>query len=150
MPDLKVSKISNGTVIDHIPPGRGLDVIKILRMERGFDNTLSLLMNVESSRLEKKDIVKAEDKELTKEEVDSVSVIAPSATINIIEDYGVVEKKRLRLPDKVEGVVDCPNPHCVTNTGEPVEALFEVVNQNPVELKCSYCERKFKALELEI
>lgn len=150
MPELRVSKIANGSVIDHIPAGMGIEVLRILNIDESFDKTLSLAMNVGSSRMGKKDIVKAEGRELVEEEVESVSVIAPSATLNIIKDYDVVEKRRLELPDRIEGVIDCPNPQCVTNTEEPVRALFDVLGEDPVELKCGYCEREFTTSDLEI
>ncbi len=150
MPDLKVSKIPNGSVIDHIPVGRGLKILNLLRMNGDFDKTASLLMNVESSKMDKKDILKVEDRELEEGEVKSVSVLAPGATLNIIDDYKVVEKKRLDLPEKIESVLECPNPHCVTNTDEPLNASFEVTERKPVALQCKYCERKFTSSDLDI
>lgn len=150
MPELKVSKISQGTVIDHIPSGKGLDILSLLGLNGDSDKTVSLLMNVQSSKMEKKDIVKVEGKEMEKAEIKSVAVLAPEATVNIIEDYEVLEKKRLELPDRIQGALDCPNPQCVTNTDEPLGASFVVREKEPVTLQCKYCERKFTSSDLDI
>ncbi|HRW82909.1 MAG TPA: aspartate carbamoyltransferase regulatory subunit, partial [Methanothrix sp.] len=79
---LRVTPIGNGTVIDHIPAGQALNVLKILGIDRTTEATISVLMNVTSKRSGKKDIVKVEDRELEEEEVNKISLIAPGATIN--------------------------------------------------------------------
>lgn len=150
MPELKVSKIQEGTVIDHIPSGKGLDILSLLGLNGDSQRTVSLLMNVDSSKMGQKDIVKVEGKKLEEREVKSVAVLAPGATVNIIEGYEVLEKKRLGLPDKIEGVLSCPNPQCVTNTDEPLEASFNVREKDPVLLQCEYCERKFGSSDINI
>lgn len=138
---LRVSKIKAGTVIDHIPPGRALTVLKILNIDQGTDATLSVLMNVPSKTFGKKDIVKVEGRELKEEEINKIALTAPDATINVIRDYGVAEKRKVRLPKMVEGVIKCSNPACITNASEPVAPKFEVVGKTPVSLRCTYCER---------
>jgi len=150
MPELKVSKISNGTVVDHIPGGKGLDILRLLGLNAVSEKTVSLVMNVTSSKMVKKDIVKIEGRRLEDKEVKSVSVIAPEATVNIIEDYEVTEKQRLDLPERIDGVLECPNPHCVTNTDEPLQASFVIDERNPVVLRCEYCERKFTSSDLDV
>ncbi|MFP4117203.1 MAG: aspartate carbamoyltransferase regulatory subunit [Candidatus Aenigmatarchaeota archaeon] len=150
MPDLKVSKISDGTVIDHIPAGRGLDILSLLGLNGDSEKTVSLLMNVKSSKMKRKDIVKVEGRKLKEREVKSVAILAPEATVNIIEDYEVLEKDRLDLPQNIQGFLSCPNPQCVTNTDEPLKAAFKVREREPVLLQCEYCERKFTSFELDI
>lgn len=139
--ELRVSKIEAGTVIDHIPPGRALTVLEILGIDQETSETVSVLMNVPSGRYGEKDIVKIEGRELREDEVNKIGLVAPNATINVIEDYKVVEKRVVELPDVIEGVVDCSNPACITNTSEPATPEFWVVNKNPIRLRCSYCER---------
>ncbi|KXA94943.1 aspartate carbamoyltransferase [candidate division MSBL1 archaeon SCGC-AAA259I09] len=139
--ELRVSKIEAGTVIDHIPPGRALTVLEILGIDQETSETVSVLMNVPSGRYGEKDIVKIEGRELREDEVNKIGLVAPNATINVIEDYKVVEKRVVELPDVIEGVVDCSNPACITNTSEPATPKFWVVNKNPIRLRCSYCER---------
>jgi aspartate carbamoyltransferase regulatory subunit len=98
-------------------------------------------MNVESKKLGKKDIVKVEDRELKEEEVNRIAMIAPAATINIIRDYKVVEKRHVDLPDEIVGVVRCQNPSCISNTSEPIKSRMLVKAKNPVLLRCIYCEQ---------
>ena len=136
---LRVSKIRNGTVIDHITSGHALDVVKILGITGKKGNVVTIAMNVPSKRLGKKDIVKIEGRELKAEEVDKIALIAPYATINIIRDYKVVEKKRVQLPDIIKNIVKCANPACVSNSREPVQPTFYVESKEPLYLKCHYC-----------
>lgn len=139
--ELRVKPIRNGTVIDHIAGGQALNVLKILGISGTTDATVSVVMNVESGKLGKKDIVKVEDRELKEEEVNRIALIAPAATINIIRDYEVVEKRLVDLPDEIVGVVRCQNPSCISNTSEPIKSRMLVKAKNPVLLRCIYCEQ---------
>ncbi|KUK45562.1 MAG: aspartate carbamoyltransferase regulatory subunit [Methanothrix sp.] len=139
--ELRVTPIGNGTVIDHIPAGQALNVLKILGIDRTTEATISVLMNVSSLRSGKKDIVKVEDRELKEEEVNKISLIAPGATINIIRNRRVVEKYTVDMPDLIVGVLRCPNPSCISNTNEPIKSQLLVKSKNPVVLRCVYCEQ---------
>ncbi len=138
--ELRVKPIKNGTVIDHIAGGQALNVLKILGISGTTDATVSVVMNVESKKLGKKDIVKVEDRELKEEEVNRIALIAPAATINIIRDYAVIEKHIVDLSDEIVGVVRCQNPSCISNTSEPIKSRMIVKAKNPVLLRCVYCE----------
>lgn len=138
---LKVKTINNGTVIDHIAGGQALNVLKILGISGTTDATLSVVMNVVSRKLGRKDIVKVEDRELLEEEVNRIALIAPAASINIIRNYKVIEKRMVDLPDEIVGVVRCQNPNCISNTMEPIESRMLVKAKNPVLLRCLYCEQ---------
>jgi len=134
---LRVSKIPEGTVIDHITGGQAMHVLSILGIEGGDGDTVSIVMNAPSDRLGTKDIVKVEDRELSQAELDVLSLIAPAATINIIREFEVVEKHRVNRPDEVVGVLSCPNPNCITTEDEPVESRFDVLEDG---VRCQYCE----------
>ncbi|WP_142856996.1 aspartate carbamoyltransferase regulatory subunit [Salinigranum halophilum] len=134
--ELRVSKIRNGTVIDHVAAGQALNVLTILGIDGTSGESVSVGMNVPSGRLGRKDIVKVEDRELSPSEVDVLSLIAPEATINIVRDYEVVEKNRVERPERVVGVLSCPNHNCITNGNEPVASKFTVVSDG---LRCEYC-----------
>jgi aspartate carbamoyltransferase regulatory subunit len=134
-PQLRVSKIRNGTVIDHVTAGQALNVLAILGIDGSGGESVSIGMNVPSGELGRKDVVKVEDRELSSSEVDVLSLIAPEATINIIRDYEVVEKNRADRPETVIGVLECPNRNCITNAGEPVASRF-VVDDG---VRCDYC-----------
>ena len=143
-----VRKIENGSVIDHIAAGRGLKVINILNINP--DETAVLLVNVPSKKFGRKDIVKIENKELTLSEVNKISLIAPNATLNVIENGEVREKKKVVLPDILENIVKCPNTNCITNSNEPIKTKFIVENKEPIKLRCWYCERIFNSEEVII
>ncbi|HEX2021558.1 MAG TPA: aspartate carbamoyltransferase regulatory subunit [Candidatus Thermoplasmatota archaeon] len=141
MKELKVQPIRNGTVIDHIAAGRAVSVLRILGLPRGgWTSTITAAMNVGSAR-GRKDILKIEDRELDPAEVNKISLIAPNATINIIREYEVARKERVQLPEKISGLVKCPNPNCVTNH-EPVRSTFVIVTKDPILLRCAYCDRE--------
>lgn len=134
--ELRISKIEEGTVIDHVPAGKALHVLAILGIDGSGGEQVSIGMNVPSTKLGGKDVVKVEGKELSQDEVDVLSLIAPDATINIVRGYDVVEKHRLERPETVVGVLDCPNHDCITNEDEPVETKFEVLSDG---VRCVYC-----------
>ena len=133
---LRVSKIRNGTVIDHITGGQALNVLAILGIDGTTGESISVAMNMPSDRLGKKDIVKVEGKELSQNEVDVLSLIAPAASINIIREFDVVEKHRVERPSSVEGVLECPNHNCITTENEPISSRFAVVDDG---VRCEYC-----------
>ncbi|MBP1921212.1 aspartate carbamoyltransferase regulatory subunit [Halorubrum alkaliphilum] len=134
--ELRVSKIRNGTVIDHVEGGQALNVLAILGIDGSEGLGVSIGMNVPSDRLGRKDVVKVEDRELSQSEVDVLSLIAPEATINIIREFEVVEKNRVTRPETVVGVLSCPNRNCITNADEPVETRFDVIDSG---VRCDYC-----------
>ncbi len=145
---IKISPIKKGTVIDHIRKGQALKVVKILGiMEQDIDSVVSIAMNVDSSS-GRKDIVKVEGRELIHEELDKISLISPEVTVNIIDDYKVRDKHRVKPPKMVKGIVRCKNTTCITNQKEPVEPEFEVTQGKPVTIKCLYCEREMRGEEI--
>ena len=140
--ELKVVPIKNGTVIDHISAGQALNVLHILGINAKTDAVVSVVMNVRSGKMGRKDIVKVEDRELKPEEVDKIALIAPNATINIIRDSEVIEKHKVYLPEFIEGIIRCSNPNCISNAErEPVVPRFVTLSTNPPRFRCFYCER---------
>ncbi|MGZ7210504.1 MAG: aspartate carbamoyltransferase regulatory subunit [Methanobacterium sp.] len=146
--ELKVKPIRNGTVIDHITANKALSVLRILDLPNE-KRTVTIAMNVLSSEMGSKDIVKIESRELEPREVDKIALIAPSATINIVRDYLIAEKSKVHLLDEINGILECPNPNCITSTDEPVETKFYVISKKPVSLRCYYCERIMEESEIE-
>ena len=139
---LSVSKIKWGTVIDHIPAGNALNVLKILNIKGDEGFRVAIIMNVDSLKLGRKDIVKVEGRELNPEEVNKIALIAPTATINIVRDYKVIVKFKVKLPEIIEDIVKCNNPNCITNSErEPIKPMFKLVSSDPVKLQCLYCGR---------
>ena len=139
--ELKVPLIKNGTVIDHITAGDAVKVLIILGIPKKTSSVVSVAMNVRS-KYGKKDIVKVENRELDPREVDKIALIAPKATINIIRNYEVTKKQRVKIPNEIIGIVKCSNPTCISNAKEPVESRFLVIKKDPPRIKCYYCERE--------
>lgn len=140
--ELKLTPIKNGTVIDHIGNGLALEVLRIIGVrDLDKDSTVSVALHVRSQKIGWKDIVKVENMELSPRKVNAIALLAPTATIAIIRDFKVREKRTVDLPDRIVGVLRCPNPNCITNQQEPVESDFEVARRRPVALRCVYCER---------
>lgn len=140
---LRIKPIKNGIVIDHIKQGKAPEVLRILGIDEKFGDAVTIAMNIPSKVLGKKDIVKVENRNIKTAEINKIALIAPNATINRIKNYKVVKKKKVVLPNKIIGIVDCPNPQCITNKErEPVRTVFLVQHTDPLTLICKYCERQ--------
>ena len=151
MAELKVSKVKRGTVIDHIRAGMAPAVLRILGIDRGFSDVVVVAMNVKSSQLGSKDIVKVENQILDEETLKKISIIAPQATINIVEDFEIVEKHGVSLPQELRGILKCPNRNCITNAStERVASFFVCEREDPVEFRCHYCEELVEAERSEL
>jgi len=137
---LTVRKIKDGTVIDHIPVGRALKVLKLLGIEPSGEYRIALVMNVESKKIGRKDIVKIENLELDSSDMDKIALVAPTATINIIRDYRVERKEYVKPPREVEGILKCINPTCISRQGrEHIKSRFRIVREEPLTYQCIYC-----------
>ena len=138
---LRVQKIVNGTVIDHISSGMALKVMKILGISGEEGDIVSILMNVPSGHNHgnKKDIVKVENKELNIEDIDRIALISPKASINYIKDFEVIKKEVVKLPNVFKGILACRNPNCISNSREPIKSHFTLESQEPILIKCHYC-----------
>ena len=137
--DLKIKNIKDGTVMDHLPTSTALKVFDILGLEN-HNSTITIAINVPSNRIGKKDILKIEDKELSKEETDKIALVASTATINIIKNSEVVKKNKVEIPEKIVNIMKCGNPNCISNH-EPTNSIFYLVNKELTLFRCHYCER---------
>tara|TARA_B100000989_G_C19532510_1_gene470894 strand:+ start:4081 stop:4557 length:477 start_codon:yes stop_codon:yes gene_type:complete len=136
----RVTAIKNGTVIDHIPAGKALSVLKMLGIGGDMSNPVSLVMNVPSKKMGGKDIIKVEDRELTQGELDKLSLVAPDVSVAIIRAYSVAEKLEINLTEEVVNVARCTFSNCITiNSREPLPHRLVVTRREPLELRCRYC-----------
>lgn len=135
--ELAVAALKNGTVIDHIPSEALFAAVKILGIVN-MSKSVTIGNNLHSGRLGSKGIIKVADTEFDQDILDRIAIIAPTAVVNIIRDYAVVEKRPVTLPSTLTGIVRCPNPKCISNN-EPMASRFEVIDRNNVELRCHYC-----------
>ena len=143
MKEYKISAINEGTVIDHITPEATFKVIEILNLDKRPDLIISVGNNMGSKHIGKKGIIKISGSFLGTDDANKIALIAPNATLNIIRNFKVTEKKQLKIPDKIESIVKCFNPNCITNV-ERIATKFTVTSRNPLKLLCAYCERSMK------
>ena len=139
--ELMVRRIKEGTVIDHIDEGKGLQVLDALRINGQDGSLITLAMNVPSGKSKKKDIIKVENKFLKDDDTNKIAIIASKATINIIKNYKLIEKRRVALPNEIDKIFRCTNPDCITNSTEHIESIMDVIDKEGMVLKCRYCAR---------
>ena len=137
---LQVSALCNGTVIDHIPADKLFAVVNLLDIPSMTTN-VTIGHNLNSRKLGKKGLIKVADKFFTDDEVNRISLVAPNVVLNTIRNYQVVEKREVKMPSEIQGLVKCPNPKCITNN-EPMSTLFHLVNKEEGTIKCHYCEKE--------
>ncbi|MBR2162681.1 MAG: aspartate carbamoyltransferase regulatory subunit, partial [Bacteroidales bacterium] len=125
--ELVVSALENGTVLDHIPAENVYKALDILDL-KGIENQITIGTNLASKIYGKKGIIKIADKFFADEELNKLALIAPNATINIIRDFKVVEKKKIKMPEEVIGIAKCRNPKCVTNH-QPIQTRFTTIEK---------------------
>ena len=145
---MKLGRIREGTVIDHVPPELCFKLIKILCLE-DYGNVISAATNLNSKKLGKKAMIKISMKFLSEDEVNKILIVAPNVTLCIIREFNVEKKIKLSLPDEVRAIIKCKNPNCITNL-EEVKTRFKVVEQDPLKIKCHFCERAFGKEEIKL
>ena len=138
--ELVVSALENGTVLDHIPAENVYKALDILNL-KGIENQITIGINLASKLYGGKGIIKIADKFFEDEELNKLALIAPKATVNVIRDFKVVEKKKLVMPEQISGIAKCKNPKCVTNH-QPIKTKFKTIEHDKeVSLLCCYCEK---------
>jgi len=146
--ELQIAALENGTVIDHIPSEQLFKVVSLLGIEN-LKTPVTIGYNLDSKKMGKKGILKIAGKFFEQDEINRITLIAPSVKLNIIKDYEVVEKKTVHLPDELIGIVKCNNPKCITNS-EPMKTRFHVIDKERITLKCHYCELKIRKEDIEL
>ena len=157
--ELLIRAIKHGIVIDHIPSEKVFAIVEILKLKE-YSERITVATNMPSSSLGRKGIIKIEEKILEEKELNNISLLAPNVTINIIDNYEVVEKSKLDKLDKVIGLMKCDNPKCISNH-ENIETKFIRIKENSEKLdennleeksryKCFYCEKVILEDEIQI
>ena len=138
--ELVVSALENGTVLDHIPAENVYKALDLLNL-KGIENQITIGINLNSKAQGRKGIIKIEDRFFEDDELGKLALIAPLATVNVIRDFKVVEKKELELPKEVIGIAKCRNPKCDTNH-QPITTRFTTTKKgDEISLLCRYCEK---------
>lgn len=138
---MTIDSIQNGYVIDHIPAGRAMTLYTHLGLEK-LGCPVAMIMNAASRRCGRKDIIKIDgDLDLS---LDVVGYLAPGATVNVIREGRLLEKRTLALPESLTGVIRCRNPRCITSTERDLPALFRLTDRDKQVYRCVYCEAKYE------
>ncbi|MBO4376042.1 MAG: aspartate carbamoyltransferase regulatory subunit [Lachnospiraceae bacterium] len=136
---MNIDSIHNGVVIDHITAGKCFELYEMLNLGE-LDYPVALIKNVESKKMGRKDIIKVDaDIELN---LDVIGFAEPGATVNIIKNEKLVEKKVLELPEKLTNVIKCKNPRCITSTEQELPHIFTLTDRENKVYRCAYCETK--------
>ena len=146
--ELQVAALENGTVIDHIPSAKLFQVISLLHLE-GERSAVTIGYNLKSKKMGSKSIIKIADKFFSDDEINQLSVVAPNVTLSVIRDYEVVEKKEVRMPEELIGIVRCDNHKCITNN-EPMQTRFHFLGKERATLQCHYCNREISLSEVKL
>lgn len=144
---VSVAAIENGTVIDHIDAGKAIYLLRLLKLST-YSKQMTVGLNLPSSQLKTKDIIKIEGRELSQSETSQIAIFAPQATISIIQNFSVVNKYPVEMPSVIEHFVICPNLNCVTNH-ERTPRIFDVLSyRKEVQLHCKFCEKIYDLREI--
>jgi len=133
---LNVGQIKNGIVIDHIKAGQGIRIFNWLGLDKAPYN-VAFVVNAQSGRFDRKDIIKI-DNTITIN-FDILGLIDPNITVNVIEEEKITRKIKLKLPQRVEDVIICKNPRCITST-EKVSHIFNLCDPKQKTYRCEYCD----------
>jgi aspartate carbamoyltransferase regulatory subunit len=131
-------RVNDGTVVDHLPVGTAVRALALLELPR--EGPVTIGMNVPSTRHGRKDILRVEGLVLRKSQIDRLALLGRQVTVSIVKGGEVRQKQVLEVPQKVEGILTCPNPTCITRQ-EPVPTVFHRIGTYPFRFRCHHCER---------
>jgi aspartate carbamoyltransferase regulatory subunit len=134
---LNIAKIKNGIVIDHIKAGQGLRIFNWLGLGKAPYN-VAFVVNASSRHMGKKDIIKIDNTIAINYEL--LGLIDPNITVNIIENEIITEKIKLQLPERVQDILVCKNPRCVTSSEAYVPHIFHLEDAARGTYRCEYCD----------
>lgn len=136
---MNIDSIKNGLVIDHIRAGGAMELYRLLRLG-DMDCTVAIIKNAPSAKLGRKDIIKID----TPEEIDLgvIGFVDPEATINVIRDGVLVEKRHFTLPERIVNVLKCRNPRCITTVEPGLDQIFFLADRESHTYRCLYCEAR--------
>ena len=138
---LNISGIREGVVLDHIQAGKSMDIYRYLRLGE-LDCTVAIIKNAKSNKMGRKDIIKI-DREMDLD-WDLIGYVDPSITVNIIRNGKLAEKRSLKLPERIRGVLTCRNPRCITSVEQELPQEFILTDPEKHTYRCIYCETQAK------
>jgi aspartate carbamoyltransferase regulatory subunit len=134
-----IGQIKDGIVLDHITAGRGMDIYRILGLDK-LDCTVAMIKNAESPKMGKKDIIKVG--QVIDLDFDILGYIDPGITVNIIQNGELIKREHLTLPERVRDIVKCKNPRCITSTEQELVQEFHLTDREKKIYRCIYCEHE--------
>ncbi len=137
---LNVGKIENGIVIDHIMAGNGMQIYEFLELGK-LNSGVAIIKNAKSNKYGKKDIIKIDS--VTDIDFDVLGFIDDKATVCIIKDGEITEKKKLSLPKRLVNVIKCKNPRCITSIEQTADHIFMLCDEDEHRYRCTYCEQEY-------
>ena len=136
---MNIDSIQNGIVIDHITAGQGMRLYDLLGLEK-LDCSVAIIKNVASAKMGKKDIIKIDSD--IHVNFDVIGYVDPGATVNIIRDGRLVEKRSIDMPETLTNVIFCKNPRCITSTEQELKHVVKLTDRKNKVYRCLYCETK--------
>ena len=136
---LNVGKLNEGVVLDHIAAGKSMDIYKYLKLDK-MDCCVAIIKNARSNKMGRKDIIKVDA--AIDVDLDIIGYVDPGATVNIIRDGELKEKKRIEMPEKLVNVLFCKNPRCITSCEQELDQVFCLTDRAKKEYRCAWCETK--------
>ncbi|MFV0343738.1 MAG: aspartate carbamoyltransferase regulatory subunit [Anaerocolumna sp.] len=138
---LNIGGLKEGIVIDHIEAGGAMKIYTYLNLEK-LDCSVAIIKNAKSNKMGKKDIIKIDS--LLNIDLDILGVLDRNITVNVIKDGAISEKRNLKLPTQVTGIIKCKNPRCVTSVERELPHRFKLTDSIKGMYRCVYCEQAFK------
>lgn len=138
---MRIGSIENGIVIDHITAGKGLELYHLLKLNE-LDCAVAIIQNAVSQKMGRKDIIKVGAS--IDVDMDILGYVDPNATVAIIRNGQLVEKKTIELPLELRNVLTCKNPRCITSTEQELPQIFLLRDREKRVYRCMYCEAKSK------
>ena len=136
---MNIDSIQNGIVIDHIAAGRGMQLYHLLHLDQ-LECSVAIIKNVHSKKMGRKDIIKVDA--AIDVDIDAIGYVDPNATVNIIRDGKLAEKRDICLPEQLVNVIRCKNPRCISTTEQELTQVFILTDRKKGVYRCRYCEAK--------
>ena len=139
---MNIDSIKNGIVIDHIHAGGAMELYRLLNLDK-LDCTVAIIKNAPSDLMGRKDIIKIDS--MTDIDLTVIGYVDPGATINVIKEGRLFEKRKLTMPEKIVNVLRCKNPRCITSVEPDLPQIFRLTSPETHTYRCIYCETKAEA-----
>ena len=136
-----IGQIKNGIVLDHITAGRGMTLYNFLGLDK-LDCQVAFIKNAESVKMGRKDIIKID--RVIDIDLDALGYLDPGVTVNIIENGKLAKRQSIELPAKIENVIKCKNPRCITTVEQELPHIFMLTDKERRIYRCLYCESEAK------